>query len=130
MSPLKPLNILLVEDNDEHAFIISRYIRRVKDVPEITLDRAAMLKTALQLIDTKRYDLVLLDLRLPDSDLDETLPRMQAILPDAPIIILSALEDREFALRKVHEGAQDYLCKSAPKVFTWQVFRAQSWVLR
>ncbi|WP_374034275.1 response regulator [Bdellovibrio bacteriovorus] len=112
MSPLKPLNILLVEDNDEHAFIISRYIRRVKDVPEITLDRAAMLKTALQLIDTKRYDLVLLDLRLPDSDLDETLPRMQAILPDAPIIILSALEDREFALRKVHEGAQDYLCKS------------------
>ncbi|MGE9745613.1 response regulator [Bdellovibrio bacteriovorus] len=112
MSPLKPLNILLVEDNDEHAFIISRYLRRVKDVPEITLDRAAMLKTALQQIDGKIYDLVLLDLRLPDSDLDETLPRMQSILPDAPIIILSALEDREFALRKVHEGAQDYLCKS------------------
>ncbi|AFY03226.1 hybrid sensor histidine kinase/response regulator [Bdellovibrio bacteriovorus] len=112
MSPLKPLNILLVEDNDEHAFIISRYLRRIKDVPEITLDRAAMLKAALQLIDGKKYDLVLLDLRLPDSDLDETLPRMQSILPDAPIIILSALEDREFALRKVHEGAQDYLCKS------------------
>jgi two-component system OmpR family sensor kinase len=105
------LNILLIEDDDEHALIISRYIR-VAERSIVKLVRESRLESGLSQLKGGQFDAVLLDLRLPDSDIDSTLGLALREAPEVPIVVLSSLEDRDLALKVVHDGAQDYLCKS------------------
>jgi signal transduction histidine kinase len=56
-------------------------------------------------------DVVLLDLSLPDAHGLETVERMLEAAPDAPIFVLTGLDDQTTALQAVHAGAQDYLVK-------------------
>src|SRR5207249_1986187 len=57
------------------------------------------------------FDAVLLDLSLPDSHGLETFRRMRAGAPQAPIILLTGLDDETLGMQSVQEGAQDYLVK-------------------
>ncbi len=66
----------------------------------------------LKLAGSKVFDVVLLDLGLPDSFGLETLKSFNAINISAPVIVLTGLDDEEIALATVKEGAQDYLIKS------------------
>lgn len=105
------LNILLIEDNEEHAKIISRYVRQAERT-SVTLVREERLDTGLKTLSGSHFDVILLDLRLPDSDIDTTLAFTLRASPDVPIVVLSSLEDRDLAIKAVHDGAQDYLCKT------------------
>ena len=58
------------------------------------------------------FDLVLLDLSLPDSEGLETFLRMQnRAPPDLPIVVLTGMDDEALAVETVQRGAQDYLVK-------------------
>ncbi|MEH2055622.1 MAG: ATP-binding protein [Nostoc sp.] len=59
----------------------------------------------------RRFDLVLLDLSLPDSIGLDTLKEFQAAVPDIPVVVLTGLDDEDLALQALAEGAQDYLVK-------------------
>ncbi len=61
----------------------------------------------------QNFDAVLLDLGLPDSFGVDTLRKFQAIKINAPVIVLTGLDDEEIAIATVKEGAQDYLIKSS-----------------
>lgn len=106
-----PLNILLIEDNEEHATIISRYVRQAERT-NVKLVREERLDAGLKTLSGSHFDVILLDLRLPDSDIDNTLAFTLRASPNIPIVVLSSLEDRELAVKAVHDGAQDYLCKA------------------
>lgn len=108
---MQALNVLLIEDNDEHANIITRYLRRAGDTV-IHTTREDLLEAGLRRSETSVFDVILLDLRLPDSDIDETLARATETVRRIPIVVLSTLEDRDLAIRSVHQGAQDFLVKS------------------
>lgn len=108
---MQTLNVLLIEDNDEHATIITRYLRKAGDTV-IHTTREDLLEAGLRRTQNEPYDVILLDLRLPDSDIDETLARATAEVKKIPIVVLSTLEDRDLAIRSVHQGAQDFLVKS------------------
>lgn len=108
---MKSLDLLVIEDDDSHAEIIKRYLRKSEGV-HVNLTRGDKLKDGLSKMETQKFDALLLDLRLPDSDIHETLPRAVKASNQVPIIVLSSLEDRESAIRAVQEGAEDYLCKS------------------
>lgn len=110
MEAIRKLNVLLIEDNDEHATIISRHLKRVEGA-QISLARASTLADGLKLLDSHSFDALLLDLRLPDSDIDQTLSRTLAHASELSIIVLSTIEERALARKALHEGAQDYLCK-------------------
>lgn len=115
------LNILLIEDNDDHAQMIARHLGRTDEVkPRLT--RRQRLSEGLIHLTQNTVDVLLLDLGLPDSTMDSTLPVALRESPDTPIIVLSSIEDRELAVRMVHQGAQDYLCKS--EINTDQLIRA------
>lgn len=107
-----PINVLLIEDDPEHARIISRHIRKAGQ-STVRLVHEERLATGLQRLLQGRFDAILLDLRLPDSDIGQTLPLTVNAFPSVPIVVLSSLEDRELAIQSVHEGAQDYLVKAS-----------------
>ena len=79
-----------------------------------TFDFAASVPRLLDAVDLVKacnFDVVLLDLNLPDSTGIDTLSAFKAAAPDLPIVVLSGRDEDELAVRSVHEGAQDYLVK-------------------
>ena len=101
------MKILLVEDNPLTAKGLVYLLEREKYL----LNVASSLKTARDLLNSHHYDLILLDISLPDGDgftLAETLRRDQ---PDLPIIFLTAKDDENDIVRGLELGAEDYITK-------------------
>ncbi|HEX8237777.1 MAG TPA: PAS domain S-box protein [Abditibacteriaceae bacterium] len=104
------LQILLVEDNSTDALLIEEFLLEV-GAPGFASTCVSRLDGALASLRDHRFDLVLLDLGLPDSQGLETFAQMQLEYPTVPILILSGLEDEGLAVRAVKDGAQDFLVK-------------------
>lgn len=69
------------------------------------------LKDSLNILNKSDFDVIVLDLGLPDSNGFETFIQVHDHSPQIPIIILTGLEDEEIGVRAVKKGAQDYLIK-------------------
>lgn len=100
------LRVLLVEDNPSDAFLVREYLAEDSEVHHVT--SLAEAKSALARIEP---DVVLSDLRLPDSSGLDTFEALHGWYPDVPIVILSGLDDKHMAVEAVRRGAQDYLPK-------------------
>ena len=105
------LNILLVEDNEGDERLI-RELLREQHLIRFNVDLASSLKESESKIPENKFDIILLDLGLPDSNGLETLFKFKALFPElATIIILTGLNDTEVGLKAVNSGAQDYIIK-------------------
>ncbi|MFT5468274.1 MAG: signal transduction histidine kinase [Verrucomicrobiales bacterium] len=107
----KPVSVLLIEDTSDHAILIQRLLDRVGD-PGVGVRHVTTIAAAETCLAEEPFDLILADLKLPDSDMDETLPRIFALTDDLPVVVLTSLDDVEFAVRTMDQGAQDYLIKA------------------
>ncbi len=106
------INILLVEDNPDHANIILNHTRRITHY-QLHIHWVKSITESLEYLSCNKVDLILLDLVLPDSRIGETLNRVLKETSYAiAIVILSSLDDFDFALKEVKAGAQDFLFKS------------------
>jgi len=109
-SSIKQIRVLLIEDNATDALL-------VRDELEYTaaavcvLTQCRRLAEAIARLAEQPFDVVLLDLTLPDSDGLATYTELQAAAPNMPIVVLSHLADEAIALQAVRAGAQDYLVK-------------------
>lgn len=106
----QPPHILLIEDNPNDAELLEVVLRSEAHA-EAFIERVKRLGEALQKLRERSYDLVLLDLTLPD---ERGLPVFQAVqeaAPHLPIVILTGLADEMLATETVRLGAQDYLVK-------------------
>ncbi len=112
---LKNLNILLVEDNLGDARLLSEILTEAsyQEAPEMTfkIDHVEQLKKGIDCLKNGEYDIVLLDLTLPDSKGLSTFETIQENASSEPIIVLSGLNDSAVAVEAVRKGAQDYLVK-------------------
>lgn len=136
-----PLSILLVEDSLDDAELLTLELERsgynpiYKRVDEIAtlqdnlantnldkiprlnnrecwfLTHVPRLDLAIDYLRRDRFDVVLLDLSLPDSFGLDTLRTLQDFIPDIPVVVLTGADDRELALQAMATGAQDYLVK-------------------
>ncbi len=106
----RAVHVLLVEDNPLHARLIERLLSQ-SAVPRFEAIRAESVAAARALLNQRTFDVVLLDLVLPDSAGLDTLARIRTHVPDAPIVVLTGLDDLKIAVRAVEGGAQDYLIK-------------------
>ena len=70
------------------------------------------LSEGLDSLKIKNFDIILLDLTLPDSDRESTLDGVLSFAKAIPIIILTGLDDRDYALQSLQKGVQDYLVKN------------------
>jgi diguanylate cyclase (GGDEF)-like protein len=102
--------VLLVEDNDDHAHLAINYLSMVETIT-LETERASDLKDAIECCQEEDYDIVLLDLMLPDSGGLDTFKRFHARYPQLPVVVVSDLNDEALAINAVGSGAQDYLLK-------------------
>lgn len=110
MTDSRMIKVLLVEDDAADAALIRGILADDVDV-QISLDHADRLLSAIALLEEKEFDVILLDLTLPDSRGKETFDTIHARFPTIPIIVLTGLDDKELALYEVSKGAQDYIVK-------------------
>jgi signal transduction histidine kinase len=107
---LNSYNLLLVEDNHAHARLITE-ILAASDHETFVIEQVPSLTEALEWAAHKSYDLVLLDLGLPESSGVETFKRFHLEAPTQPVVVLTSLDDELTALETVRAGAEDYLPK-------------------
>lgn len=103
-------SVLIVEDDSDHALLIKENLigaNLFKVVPTL----ATSLTEASEVLAEKEFDVIFLDLGLPESTGLETLERFLASYPSAPVIVCTSLSDHEVAAQSIEAGAQDYLLK-------------------
>ena len=104
------ISALLVEDNADDAFLIGGHLKRNTPVT-CELTQVSSLQEALSEVAQKFFDVILLDLTLPDSQGLQTVDQVVAAAPDLPIVILTGLEDEKTWKEALRQGAQDYVSK-------------------
>jgi diguanylate cyclase (GGDEF)-like protein len=102
--------ILLIEDNSLDARLMTEMLSDA-GVEGYALHQANSLSSALQCLSEQQFDVVLLDLTLPDSFGADTVEHICSTCLQVPVIVLTGLEDDAVALAAVQAGAQDYLVK-------------------
>jgi two-component system cell cycle sensor histidine kinase/response regulator CckA len=112
---MKPMSdettrVLLVEDNPGDARLLREALLEAQ-AENITLLHVDCLRKAFARLQEKAFDLVLLDLSLPDATGLDTLVKMHAHSSQLAIVVLTGLDDETLAVTAVREGAQDYLIK-------------------
>lgn len=104
------IKALLVEDSPTDVLLVQEAMRCATS-PHCELTIVERLKQGLQRLREREYDVVLLDLGLPDSQGLETFVSLKRQCPRTPIIVLSSMNDEAIALSAVKNGAGDYLAK-------------------
>ncbi|MBI5724462.1 MAG: PAS domain-containing protein [Planctomycetes bacterium] len=107
-----PIHVLLIEDNVAYAKMLQAGLSS-GDVlhTAVEIRHAENIRTAFDLLAGHKFDLILLDLMLPDSSGLETLVKIQAVAVGVPVVVLTGVEDVELAETIIQKGAQDYLVK-------------------
>jgi Flp pilus assembly CpaE family ATPase len=104
------IRALLVEDNRVDALLIRDAVAKSEET-RIRLDHVLSLGEAVVRLQQEHYDVILLDLMLPDSIGLDTIVRTHEGAPGVPIVVLTGIDDETMAIRAVQSGAQDYLIK-------------------
>jgi len=104
------LHVLLVENDTNEARLIEAALARKGGKP-YRIVRATCLSEAAGLLNKASFDIVLLDLGLPDGQGIPVFEQVSGAAPNALIIILSSEDDEETARQAVQNGADDYLVK-------------------
>ena len=115
------IRLLHLEDNEADAMSVKRALDRY--MPDVNLVRAHTVEEAEELLgpDKPPYNVILLDLGLPDSsDGHETFHRIEDVAKGVPIVVLTGFDDHNLVLDCADYGAQNYVRKSVistePKV--------------
>ena len=119
-SPSTPASsLLVVDDNSMNRIMLSRYITKLGY--QATLAENG--RQALDKLQGEPFDLMLLDVQMPEMDGYQVLEHLKADprLRDIPVIMISAVEELESVVRCIELGAQDYL----PKPFNPVLLRAR-----
>src|SRR5882724_3482257 len=107
---MRPIKALLVEDNDGDVRIVKEVVAQAEGA-KVELSHVYRLKEALGRLAKETFDVVLLDLSLPDSQGLHTFDQAHQAAGCAPILVLTGLDDHALAISALQRGAQDYLVK-------------------
>jgi DNA-binding response OmpR family regulator len=99
--------ILIIDDEPNLRRTLAFVLQRAGHL----VTTAANAKEAVQHLQNGAYDLVFLDLKLPDADGIQFLPVIRRMYPQMPVLILTAHATLESAMEAVRQGARDYLLK-------------------
>ncbi|MEA3208119.1 MAG: hypothetical protein QOE70_1176 [Chthoniobacter sp.] len=110
-SSSEPIKVLLIEDCPGDVFLLREMVQDTGTSRFRVVAQTDRLEDGIEFLRTSQADVVLLDLMLPDCQGLESFIRAHEAAPEVPIIVLSGIDDEEFAAQAMHLGAQDYLVK-------------------
>ena len=119
MAGSRIIKVLVIEDDE---FTTMVYRDQLSEVPNITfeLDDYLLLNDGLEALEKNKYDVVILDLNLPDSDFKNTVEIIPTISYKLPVVIMTSANDELLALKTMNMGGQDYLVKGKlDRTFTY-----------
>jgi diguanylate cyclase (GGDEF)-like protein/PAS domain S-box-containing protein len=102
--------LLLVEDNPGDARLILEMFNE-QGPGNTDLTNASSMSEAEKLLSERTFDMIPLDLGLPDSQGLDAVRRAHAAAPRVPLVVLTGLDDESLAAQALQVGAQDYLIK-------------------
>jgi putative two-component system response regulator len=103
------LAVLLVEDDDRDALLVTDALERALDAPVVA--RAASMAEAAELVSGAAWSLAIVDHELPDGSGIEVVDALRADNPSMPIVILTGQGSDETAVEAFRRGASDYVVK-------------------
>ena len=125
------IKVLLIEDNPADALLMKLSLGN-DPLADFQVTVTDQLEQGLAELERANFDVLLLDLGLPDSQGLGTFESAYAKFPNIPIIVLSGMTDEFLALQAVQSGAQDYLVKGeagwnlGPRAIRYAIERHQS----
>lgn len=104
-------HVLLIEDNPGDVLLITDYLEQFSS--ETKVDGAKTFSDAEELIfkNTVAYDVVLLDLNLPDKEGEELILSILKLVESTPVIVLTGYSDMQFSIKSLSLGVSDYILK-------------------
>lgn len=107
----RPIKVLVVEEKQPEYAPWFQVVSAGVNTDQFEAERVSTLANALVLLEKEPFDVILLDLSLPDSAGIATFSQICVRVPEVPIVVVSALENNNHAFEVLREGAQDYLIK-------------------
>ena len=105
----KPIKVLLVEDDPGDVKLVRLLLSESAHLYKVEV--SVSVAGAVEHLHDSVFDVVLLDLRLPDSQGTDTVSRIHSECPYTPIVVLTISDNNETGMHAVQIGAQDYLVK-------------------
>jgi two-component system invasion response regulator UvrY len=106
------IRILIVDD---HSIVRKGLKQIVADYPNLVVSgEAASGQEALELVRSRDFDVVILDLGMPGRGGLDILPELKTAQPQAKVIVLSMYPEEQYAIRCLRDGASAYLTKASP----------------
>ncbi len=104
---MKTTKVLVIEDSATHRKLIEGMLSKADDY-RFVVESAERLDEGLARFGAEKFDVILLDLMLPDSEGLATFERVRKDVGDTPIVVLSGVDDVLLAAKAVEEGAQAF----------------------
>lgn len=108
--PSHQIKALLVEDSFDDADILMETLGESGDT-EFDFTHVLYLRDAVKKFSAERFDVILVDLNLPDSEGLNTFRKLYKVASSTPMVVLTGMADENIAIEAVQLGAQDYLTK-------------------
>lgn len=105
-------NILLIEDCHSDTLIFRKMLKKAPDCEHFTVIDTPRLTNVFTLIEENQFDIIFLDLNLPDIDGSASVAALQAIAPNIPVIVYSSVENLQLREEAMICGAKSFLTKN------------------
>jgi PAS domain S-box-containing protein len=105
------IHVLLVDDDTDYGRLVERYLLSNDDTSMFRMERIPSFAEAVRRLTEQSFDLVLLDLGLPDAEDLGVLEQCKNEFPQLPVVVLTAQSDENIGIAAIQKGADDYLVK-------------------
>lgn len=105
------VNVLLVDDDELDRKLVKLVLIKAASLIQFNVETAQNINEAIAKLTGSNFNIILLDLNLPDSRGTETVQKVFEAAPDVPIVVLTGLDDEDAGLDAIRSGAEDYLVK-------------------
>jgi diguanylate cyclase (GGDEF)-like protein len=104
------INVLLIDEDREYASALDQLLEK-QGLTRFKPAHASTLRNAIEQLQSKSYQVILLDLSLPDGAGMGAFIEISSTVPDTPVVVMADHDDRHLALELLRQGAQDFLVK-------------------
>lgn len=113
-NPESGIGLVRVLVIDDHSIFREGLKQVLSETPDIQVrGEAPNGRDGLSLVADEDWDVVVMDISMPEGDGLDSLAQLRSIRPNLPVLILSMYPEDQFALRALRAGASGYLCKDA-----------------